>query len=180
MKWFSFLLMITVTSLSAATVCTDSLGNAARDLSGLPMGWRHYATEIQGQTGTRQITTVQGKPAVVMKDDGPGEIGFFREFDVPEGRYWHASIQAALPKGARANDAFVLQLTFLGGKSTSQAVRLEVGKQTFEQFDLYMQAPAGARKVRCYIYSHKPHIGAVAVRDLKIETSSKQIGRAHV
>ena len=173
MKWFSFLLMTAVTSLSAATVCTDSLGNAARDLSGLPMGWRHYATEIQGQTGTRQITTVQGKPAVVMKDDGPGEIGFFREFDVPEGRYWHASIQAALPKGARANDAFVLQLTFLGGKSTSQAVRLEVGKQTFEQFDLYMQAPAGARKVRCYIYSHKPHIGAVAVRDLKIETSSK-------
>lgn len=178
MKWFSLWLMAAVSSLSAATVCTDSLGNAARDLSGLPMGWRHYDTVIQGQSGTRQIMTVQGKPAVVMKDNGPGEIGFFREFNTNGERYWHASIQAALPKGAKPNDAFVLQLTFMGKTSYSQAVRLEVGSQKFTAFDLFMQAPADAKKVRCYIYSHKPQVGDVAVRDLKIVSSAKPFANA--
>ena len=179
MKWFIGVMMAAALSLSGATVCKDTLGNAPRDLRGLPMGWRHYDTVIQGSSGTRQIMNVQGRPAVVLKDEGPGEIGFFREFPCNGERYWHASIYAALPKGANANDAAVLQLTFMGKTPKSEAVRLDVSSQKFEKFDLYMQAPAGATSVRCYIYTHKPPTGSVAVRDLMIETSTKPFAAAY-
>ncbi|MBQ7394528.1 MAG: hypothetical protein IJV89_09310 [Lentisphaeria bacterium] len=179
MKWFIGVMVAAALSLSGATVCKDTLGNAPRDLSGLPMGWRHYDTVIQGSSGTRQIMNIQGRPAVVLKDEGPGEIGFFREFPCNGERYWHASIYAALPKGAKANDAAVLQLTFMGKTRKSAAVRLDVSSQKFEKFDLYMQAPAGATSVRCYIYTHKPPTGSVAVRDLMIETSAKPFAAAY-
>ena len=70
MKWFIGVMLAAALSLSGATVCKDTLGNAPRDLRGLPMGWRHYDTVIQGSSGTRQIMNVQGRPAVVLKDEG--------------------------------------------------------------------------------------------------------------
>ena len=173
MRWFACLLLMgAIGAVSAGTVLEDDF-EARNAATNIPDGWKIYRTVRGGKSGVILSGSVAGRAAVVMEDDGPGEIGFCRVFKAKPGQYWYASLRAALPPGAKANRAFVLQIMFLGAKHRGQAVRLDVSKAQYETFEVTAKAPEGTKEVVCHIYSHKDPVGKVAVRDFVMKVSDK-------
>lgn len=161
-------------SVSAADVLfEDALTSGL--VNNAPKGWRPYKTVIQDKSGTVEAV----KSGVRMVDDGPGEIGFFRIFNVKPGSWVRASAEVRAPKGMAANDAFGIQLTCRKAKpqqSKYQAMYVANGK--YEPYSVVMKMPDGIEEVLLYIYSHKAKEGAIEIRNLKVETSDKAFKKA--
>ena len=169
-KWMAAGLLLWGGLLAAAVLTDDFTKTDPK--TNIPLQWHPYRRVVNGASGIIRNQTIQQRPTVVMDDNSAGEIGIFREFPAKPGEYWYASVMAALPPGGKPQEAFVIQLTFMG-PNTSQAVRLDVEDSQFRRFEVSAQAPAGTKAVRCYIYSHRSPTGAVAIRDCKVDVSHK-------
>ncbi|MBT5609917.1 MAG: hypothetical protein HN742_20740 [Lentisphaerae bacterium] len=141
------------------------------DASGAPNGWRVYPGKPGHPVRSGDLEPV--KDGLLVRDNGPGEIGFFRDFTVSPGSYLKASVEARLFDEKTKRSPVYLQFTFRK-PSKSYATNIVAGK-TFRGTANVIQVPNGTNTVRVYIYSHKVEEGEVVLRNFKLEESDAPI-----
>lgn len=147
----------------------DSLGKL---VNGVPEGWKPYQTVLEGKSGVRLMQD----GCFMMSDDGPGEIGIYKDFPAEPGQNVRATVDAAVPKGETDSNAFVLQLTFLARpKNISSSVRIDLSGGSFDSFIHERRVPEGVNSVRVYIYSMKARTGSVLLKNFKLEQSHEAL-----
>ena len=170
-RWLGTLLATAAFGVAAApSVLFQDALNQGPGKDGAPAGWKLYRTQIDGSSGTIRFEG-SGK-AVRLEDDGPGEIGFSREFTVKPGSWLRASLEAAVPPGAPEGEtAFRLQFTFPQPRqSKAEVIAADAGQKFFITIN-DIQVPNGATKLIVYIYSHKSPTGTILIRNFKLEAS---------
>lgn len=139
--------------------------------SGAPNGWGIYPGKPGHPVRSGSLELVE--EGLLLRDNGHGEIGFFKDFTVSPSSYLRASVEARLfDEGTKISPVY-LQFTFRK-PSRSYATQIIAG-ETFRETANVIQVPKRTNKVRIYIYSHKAEEGEVILRNFKLEESDAPI-----
>ncbi len=170
MKLHLLLPFVAAVSLWGAEVLlNDPMTAGVKD--NVPIGWKPYRQAVDGSSGK----ILAGDGCITVVDEGPGEIGFCRDFPVKPGMWLRASAEVRQAEGETVKSLCRIQLTARMQKEQRLATQFQRLSRAFKPYSVGMRVPEGCKVVRLYVYSGKKESGKIDIRNIKMESSDTEL-----